>query len=220
MNAVDNIQQEASSFAHVGRIWREESYQIIVFIAVQVLVGQAGLFLILFLGYQSVSDLSAVWDSYLRSGGSYIFAIALLSSACAAVACEFIEAVRDKSAVLMWRKKVTWIVAAVPLICLQAGLVGPLLAPPAEPSIESRAAVEPHSATISPPIESLTKKPPIRHSLQIVFWLLSILLAFQLFCLGRAKYLHDRYAKKRSEDVHALSAKAENRTTTFDGEKV
>lgn len=70
------------------------------------------------------------------------------------------------------------------------------------------------------PTAPALQKPPIRHSLQIGFWALSTIVAFQLFCLGRAKFLHDRYAKKRSEEVHKLVIDAEGKTTTFDGEKV
>lgn len=220
MDASDTAQQEPSSFSHIGRIWREENYQLIVFVAVQVLVGQAGLFFVLFLTYQSSSSLAEVWDSYLRSGGSYTFAIALLSSACAAVACEFIEALREKSAVLMLGRKVTWSVAAGLVILFQAGLVGPLLVSPTTAVADSKVAVEAHGPPIAAPNTAVVHKAPIRHGLQIVFWGLSIIVAFQLFCLGRAKYLHDRYAKKRSEEVQKLSAEAESQTTTFDGEKI
>ena len=219
MDAADNVQQEISSLAHIKRIWHEENYQIVVFVAVQLLVGQAGLLFVLFLTYQSVSDLSTVWDSYLRSGSSYVFAIALLSSACAALACEFIEAVRDKSAVLMLGKKVTWSVTAGLVIVLQAGLVGPLLVSQAGTPAETKAVAESQYPEIVAPY-ILVKRQPIRHSLQIGFWAVSTIVAFQLFCLGRAKFLHDRYAKERSEEVHKLSADAESQTTTFDGEKV
>lgn len=219
MDAADNVQQETSSLAHIRRIWRDENYQIVVFIAVQLLVGQAGLLFVLFLTYQSVSDLSTVWDSYLRSGSSYVFAIALLSSACAALACEVIEAVRDKSAVLMLGKKVTWSITAGLVILFQAGLVGPLLVSQAGAPAETKAVAEaqyPGAATLY----TLVKKQPIRHTLQIGFWAVSTIVAFQLFCLGRAKFLHERYAKERSEEVYKLSADAESQTTTFDGEKV
>lgn len=220
MNASDTPQQELSSFSHIGRIWREENYQLIVFLAVQVLVGQAGLFFVLFLTYQSSSSLAEVWDGYLRSGTSYTFAIALLSSACATVACEFIEALREKSAVLMLGRKVTWSVAAGLVILFQAGLVGPLLVSPTTAVAEKNAAVEAHGPSITAPNTAVVQKAPIQHGLQIVFWGLSIVVAFQLFCLGRAKYLHDRYARKRSEEVQALSAQAESQTKTFDGEKI
>jgi len=53
MDASDTAQQEPSSFAHIGRIWREENYQLIVLVAVQVLVGQAGPFFVLFFTYHS-----------------------------------------------------------------------------------------------------------------------------------------------------------------------
>lgn len=220
MDASDTAQKEPSSFAHIARIWREENYQLIVFVAVQVLVGQAGLFFVLFLTYQSSSDLATIWDSYLRSGGSYTFAIALLSSACAAVACEFIEALRDKSAVLMLGRKVTWSVVAGLVILFQAGLVGPLLVSPTTAVADSKAAVDARGQAIAESNTAAVQKAPIRHGLQIFFWGLSTIVAFQLFCLGRAKYLHDRYAKSRSEDVQKLSAKAESQTTTFDGEQI
>lgn len=220
MDESDNVQHESSSLVHIGRIWREENYQIIVFIAVQVLVGQAGLLFVLFLTYQSVSDLVTVWDSYLRSGGFYVFAIALLSSACAAIACEFIEAVRDKSAVLMMGKKVGWSVAAGLVILFQAGLVGPLLMSEAGSSTQTKAVAEMQSPSTPLSSTSAIQKPPIRHSLQIGFWALSTIVAFQLFCLGRAKFLHDRYAKKRSDEVHRLSATAESQTRTSDGERL
>lgn len=219
MNVSDTPQKELSSFAHIGRIWREENYQLIVFVAVQVLVGQAGLFFVLFLAYQSSSNLAEVWEGYLRSGGSYTFAIALLSSACAAVACEFIEALREKSAVLMLGRKVTWSVVAGLVILFQAGLVGPLLVSPTTVA-ENKVVVGTQGPTMTAPNTAVATKPPIRHGLQLVFWGLSIVIAFQLFCLGRAKYLHDRYAKRRSEEVQKLSAQAESQTKTFDGEKI
>jgi predicted small lipoprotein YifL len=103
---------------------------------VQVLVGQAGLFLVLFLAYQNSSDLAEVWDSYLRSGNSYVFAIAILSSTLAAVGCEFVETLRDKSSALMSERKLIWGVAAAVLVLIQAGLVGPLLVPPTTTAVE------------------------------------------------------------------------------------
>lgn len=221
MGTTDTTQQEPSALAHIAKIWREENYQIIVFFAVQVLVGQAGLFFVLLLTYQSSSDLAEVWDSYLRSGGSYVFAIALLSSTCAAIACEFIEALRDKSSVLMLGQKVVWSVAAGLVIFFQAGgLVGPLLVSPATAVADSKVTAETQGPSVRTPNTAAAQKAPIWHCLQIALWVLSTVVAFQLFCLGRAKFLHDRYAKKRSEEVQKLSIQAESQTTTSDGEKI
>lgn len=230
MEDVTEVTQKSRTFANVKLIWQEEPFQILIFVVVQILVGQAGLLLLLVLSYQGFQDIGKAWDSFLRSGSHYTFSIAILASACSVIACEFVEAVRDKATVTLWQTKAVWTMVAAVVILIQACLVGPLLVPSTEASPSSAieaekatiAVTDAQAKTIGNPLGAIkiSQEPKFRYGIGLILWMLSCFIAFQLFCLNRMQFIHDRHARRRSEDVKKLSSVAEAKTTTDFGEQL
>lgn len=237
-----------NSFALLRDVWTEERAQIVVFLIVQILLGQVGLVATFFNAVQSGLGLSAAWENYLRSGGHYTFCIAMLASGCSVIAWEFYELAREKTEVLLAEKKMIWGALAVTMITLQATLVGPLLLSQAVPAAVQSAATKsqemPPSVAVgstatgshkvgeelAAPPRSTSKSgqsedragaaPGINHWPQILLWLASCAAALILFGLSRVGFIQNRYAKQRKELVNALSASADEKARTEFDEKL
>jgi hypothetical protein len=237
-----------NSFELLRDVWTEERPQIVVFLIVQILLGQIGLVAIFFNAIQSGLGLSAAWENYLRSGGHYTFCIAMLASGCSVIAWEFYELAREKTEVLLAEKKMIWGALAVTMITIQATLVGPLLlsqaVPPAKP-VTAAKSLEAHPSVAAAPLATGPNKlgtelalpsrstsesgqpearaeaaSGINHWPQVTLWLTSCFAALILFGLSRVGFIQNRYAKQRKEQVRALSASAEEKARTEFDEKL
>lgn len=237
-----------NSFTLLRDVWTEERAQIVVFLIVQILLGQVGLVATFFNAVQSGLGLSAAWDNYLRSGGHYTFCIAMLASGCSVIAWEFYELAREKTEVLLAEKKMIWGALAVTMITLQATLVGPLLLSQAVPAVAPNtaarsgevpssvaaglAATSSHKAgeELEAPSRSTSRSAQpeeraetalgINHWPQILLWAASCAAALILFGLSRVGFIQNRYAKQRKELVNALSASADEKARTEFDEKL
>jgi hypothetical protein len=203
-----------------------------MFVVVNLLAGQVGVLTSLLLTWESGRALDEAWMQNLTSGALYTFSISLVVSSLAMISSELIDAVRGGDDVRFFESKVVWSILAAAVLLAQAPLVGALLSKPAAPGSQqevvrpieaARSVTEGPARTDSSVADSGTsqRKPEVRTSTQVIFWLLSMGIALQLYCLYRIRYVpDDRYAKMRNDEVHDLGLKAARETETEFGEKL
>lgn len=217
-------------------LWKRDKTYILFFIVVNIIMGQIGFLTSMLLTWQNGGDQLNAWRQNLGSAALFTFSVSLVASCVALIGSEFLDAFRSKREIHLLEQKASWSLIAIAVLALQAPMVGSLLSNPPSSST--------HLATIAA-TESLEKKPltmvvPVTdstvalhpsiypqsqnsvpsHTAQVLFWLVSMFVALQLFCLSRIHLIPNRYAENRNEDVRAITVKAENQTKTAFDEKL
>lgn len=226
----------------VKTLWARDKTYILIFLVVNILAGQIGVLISLLIAWQDNGKIATVWSTNLSSAALFTFSISLVVSSLALVGSEFIDAFRFKKEVPFSEYKIVWGLLALAVLIIQAPLAGALLSKPAQPQVTEQLenqkeviqSIKPTSKSLADSpcdkkiqstqssasnqcIETLSKG---HQSLQVVFWILSMIISFVLFCLYRLPLISDKYAKERNKEVQDLNEKAASRTVTSFGESV
>lgn len=218
----------------IRTLWNRDKTYLLFFLVVNIVVGQIGLLTSLLLTLTNGGDLLSGWKENLGAAALYTFSISLVASSAALIGSEFLDAFRFKNEIRLSDQKVVWTLLAIAVVLLQAPLVGSLLSKSytnntqLAPITSSESLAQNQSKKATTIAESATTFLPIptppkltiplaSHAIQIFFWLLSMFIALQLFCLSRIHLIPDGYAASRNAEVRTITIKAENQTkTTFD----
>ncbi len=223
-------------------LWKRDRLFIFIFVLVNLLIGQIGFLTSLSIAVGAADvQIHKVWISNIEAAALYTFAITLLTGSLAVLAAEVIDKIRAGEQVDNFEYKAFWSVIAGALIVLQSPLAGNLIArssvtPPvatvsavkvSEPLRDSTGdkpnlAIGPASAAA--PASSASKDsanvPVDWLDFQVVYWLLSMVAAFQIFCLQRNPLTPDNFAENRTTAINALATKGEAIHSTSFGEQV
>lgn len=183
-------------FLHVGAFSRKDKTFLFLFIAVSLIVGQVGVWASLFLTLQSGKMVSDAWTQSLASATMYTYSISLVVSSVAMIGSEFIDASRSEKKLDFFERKIIWSILAGVVVILQAPLAGALLSNPVLPEAHAN------------------------YSIEIIFWVLSMVIALQLYTLYRIPFIPQHYAAERTKQVDQLNQGAESQHETSFGEKV
>jgi hypothetical protein len=221
-------------FYPVITLWVRDKTYLLFFIVINIVVGQTGLIASLLVTYQGGGSQIDAWMQNLSSAALFTFSISLVASSIALFGSEAIDAFRVKAEMRLFEQKISWTLIAIVVLILQALMVGPLLSTnPGSQSWSSASVIEiskkPDSGinSQSPSIQSMPPTGPTdfkstttRHTGQILFWLISMFVSLQLFCLSRIHLIPNMYAEKRNKDVREITEKADSQTKTSFDEKV
>ena len=227
-------------FAPIKTLWGRDKTYILIFIVVNLIIGQLGVLISLALSLKAVAGIQNAITNNLITGAFYIFSISLVVSSLAVIGSELIDAIRNKETVRFFDTKVVWVIFGLAAVVLQGPMAGSLLSESSY--IKNYSSINQPDPTIKAPsvnveaetnnnyLQPVTTKdgthPPATNTsksidfIQLTFWLFSMLIAFELYCLHRIPLITDLYSAHRKEEIQELIKKAEQQTSTPFGEAV
>lgn len=205
-------------------LWQRDKTYLLIFVVVNIIAGQVGVLTSLLLTWQAGGKLHNAWEQTLSSGALYTFSISLVVSILAVIGSELIDAIRFENKVHNFEQKVAWSILAGAILVLQAPLVGAILSKPADDppkqmvakiaEVAGSSSVTEAESSANPRTKPSDATSEVRQSAQVVFWILSMAVALQLYCLYRIPFIPDSYARQRNEEVRTLTEKAEHKSKT------
>jgi hypothetical protein len=222
-------------FAPARLLWQRDKTYVLIFLVGNILAGQVGILASLALSWQHGDAITTAWRQNLNSGAFYTFSISLVVSSLAIIGSEFIDAIRLQKPIPFREHKTIWSVVACAVLFIQAPLAGALLSTPSadfsriQVSVtraQSSARLAPSDASTSAVLssdntsENVGPRNEPRQSIQVLFWVASMFIALQLFCLYRIPQIPDSHAQQRNQEVADLTENAEQKHKTPFDEKI
>jgi hypothetical protein len=220
------------------QLWERDKVAILLFFGVNILVGQIGVCTSLAVSFENGQSLADAWLSNIKTAALYTFSISLLASSLALIAWETIDGIRSSEPIKLFEYKAFWGVVAFTILALQAPMAGNLASESAVNVSQPHTAVERQESTASPVAvatvnssatglsttadskrgstsTSTTKSATI----QVLFWVMSMVASFQIFCLNRLHLTPENFAARWTDEVNDQAKSAEKKTKTkFDEE--
>jgi len=194
----------------IGATWRRERPLFIIFCVANLVFGQLGIIWALMVSVKKQIPFAQVLDQNLQNANLSVFAVSLLVTTGTVLVAEYLDE-KELQRIELRGQKAIWAIFALMLVILQTLLTGHLIP-------ESMAA-----ALAAPAI----KPPGIGDVLtswgggqQLLFWLMSMLLAVHIFCLSRIHKYPVELDQIRQKQIADGAAKAENLSETSDNEKL
>lgn len=224
-------------------LWQRDKLFVVMFIVVNLLLGQIGVIAsLIFAADSAFATVLGVLKSNFSAAALYTFAITLLTGALAGLAIEIIDKSRKNESVVDFEYKMFWFFIALLLIVLQSTVAGNLIArtsltvpasvsstsfskeisqtPVTTNQSENEELTSRLPAATSTPPPSSTKEVSYSVVLQTLFWLFSMITAFELFSLQRRELAPSSYIKTRKKEVDALAEQAKKADSTSFGETI
>ncbi len=201
-------------FFPVQTVWRREKAALGLFCIANLIVGQVGIIGGFLVASKEATPLGRVLGQNLFSGNLYVFAVTLLVTTCTILAGEYLEAEKETQRIELKNHKVTWGFIALVLVIVQSMLTGNLIA--------GALRLEPEPGLAGPPpLDSLGDVIGAAGSGQQLFlWMLSMVIAVQIFCLSRMHRHPIELDQMRKKEIEKVTKQAEKKDETSDGEKL
>ncbi len=209
-------------------LWKGDKTYLLIFIVANIIAGQVGFITSLILTWQSGGEFLNAWSLAATSGVFYIYSISLVVTVLAMIGSEMIDAIRNASNVQFFEHKVIWGIIACAVLVLQAPAAGALLYQSgSSPQVQQtsncytcstldKMQTEEKTVPNNPnPSNTVSRQAP-----QYFFWLFSMFVALQLFCLYRIPFMPNRYAENRNDEIRKLSNNAAKKDSTAFNEQL
>lgn len=226
----ENISWWFHIFFPVQTLWKRDKTYLLIFVVVNIIAGQVGVLTSLLLASQGEGSFFDAWMKNLSSAALYTFSISLVVSSLALVGSELIDSIRFQSDVKYFEYKIVWSVLALAILLLQAPLAGALLSGQERPLEAAQLTKQQETDTNNLPVIGTAQTPTVipnnnnvaivSQTIQVVFWIASMIIALLLFCLYRIPLISDKSAQERNKEVQELAEKADSQTSTKFGEAI